>query len=375
MDTPIVPQDKKSKKPEAYHALAASKGFQWLGPYTGKVTEPTMWQCSKGHCFTMAYSVLAKPVNKCPQCNRYQPEDYHALANRMGYIWLGPIVRNTQTKTSWQCPEGHRWKVSYGALSGCPECRNKKRGDANRYDTEQYHKTAKDRGLEWVGPEVNNVSTLTTWRCSNGHEWQATYRSVHASKMCPACYLLQRSEARRIKPEQYHEMAKQNGLEWLGPEVQGVMHKTWWKCSNGHKWLTPYSTVKKGASCPECIGLVNGRRVSKLQRMLCDMVGGILNYKIDRCTVDVALFVGNVKIAIEYDCYYWHAKTQENDKRRAEYMIRRGWKALTVKSNTQLPTIAKMQEAIRILLDGEQYHEIVLDDWGKIEKTNELRYI
>ncbi len=355
MDNSILPYGKRSKKPDDYRALAALKGLEWIGPYTGKVIEPTEWRCSRGHEFLMPYSTLLRPVNGCPKCNRYQAEDYHALAHTKGFEWLGPEVCNTGIKTKWRCSEGHEWEISLNGLKGCPVCRYNQCRVNSKHTNADYHQLAKERDLEWLGPEVPNAATQTGWRCSHGHTWDSTYNVVRRSKMCPACYFLERSEQKRIKPEQYTEMAKEHNLKWLGPEVKGVMQKTWWECTNSHKWFAPYDTIRKGTNCPECLGLVNGRKASKPQKILCDMVGGELNYKIGRCTADIVLFVDLEKIAIEYDCYYWHAKTQENDRRRAEYMIRRGWRVLSVKSNIKLPSLTQMQDAIQLLVNGQTY--------------------
>lgn len=365
MDTSIVPRDKRSRTPADYHALANYKGFQWVGSYTGKVTDLTTWKCSQGHLFDMAYSVLRKPRYGCPKCHRYQPEDYHVRAARFGHTWLGPEVRNTTSKTAWRCAHGHEWKVSFQSLTGCPVCTKNHRGDSSRHEPSAYLDLATGRGYCWLGPEVKSAASQTWWQCSHGHKWQATYSTIRSGRGCSICDNLKRGEARRIKPDQYHQMAESSGLIWLGPEVDRVRDNTWWQCMHGHKWCTAYSTLKKGASCPECQDLVNSRLVSKPQRLLCTLVDGVLNYKVGRCTVDVAVFSAEAKIGIEYDCYYWHGKTQSNDYRRAQYMVRRGWKILSVKANGQLPTMEQINDAFAALIGGKDYHEIVLDDWGK----------
>jgi very-short-patch-repair endonuclease len=64
----------------------------------------------------------------CPVCaDRVPktPEDYHALAAERGFQWLGPEVPNTQTKTWWECERGHRWEAVYASIragTGCPVC-------------------------------------------------------------------------------------------------------------------------------------------------------------------------------------------------------------------------------------------------------------
>ncbi len=375
MDNPIVPQRKNTVMPELYHALAEKRGMKWLGPYTGRVLALTSWQCKNGHTFEMPYSSLKNPKNGCTKCSRCQPEDYVAAAEKYGYTWMGPEVRTSAVKTWWRCKCGHEWQASLNALKGCMKCSKKHVFKMLRNGPSEYHELADACGLEWIGPEVENSSTPTNWKCNSGHEFSASYSSLRRGRKCHRCRLDKHSDTRRIKPEQYHAIAEQRGYKWLGPEVSRSTVKTGWLCPNGHVWFTTRDTIAKGANCPECQGLVNGRRISKPQCAVCDMVGGVLNYKIGRCTVDVALFIGDEKIGIEYDCYYWHAKTQENDMRRAWYMVRRGWKVLRIKTNSKVPTESQLRDAIDVLIGGAQYGEIVMDDWGKVDKANEFRYI
>ena len=40
----------------------------------------------------------------------------HALAEERGFHWLGPEVPNSRTKTSWECQWGHPWKAPYSII-------------------------------------------------------------------------------------------------------------------------------------------------------------------------------------------------------------------------------------------------------------------
>jgi very-short-patch-repair endonuclease len=94
------------------------------------------------------------------------------------------------------------------------------------------------------------------------------------------------------------------------------------------------------------------------------MLGGNLNEPFGSYNIDVALRVGGVLIAVEYDCWYWHAGREEHEAQRDEELVAAGWRVLRVRSNAQLPTREQLDEVIERLLAGEQRVEIVLDDWG-----------
>ena len=89
----------------------------------------------------------------------------------------------------------------------------------------------------------------------------------------------------------------------------------------------------------------------------------ILNYVCDRSIFDIALFIDENKIDIEYDGWYWHQDAQK-DRNRDEHFKLSGWKILRIKSGNKIPTKDQLIEAInRLIKNGYSYTEIVLDDW------------
>lgn len=122
------------------------------------------------------------------------------------------------------------------------------------------------------------------------------------------------------------------GFIWQGQELPKNIHsKTQWGCPERHEWKATYHDIQQGNGCPMCIDLINGAKVSKPQRRLCEMLGGILNYPCGRYKIDVAL--KDKMIAIEYDSWFWHGGKLEKDARRDACLLSRGWKILRVKTN------------------------------------------
>ena len=370
MSKPIVAQKRpgniernkaRRKMPADYHALAASRGFEWIGPETPTTLVKTGWRCAHGHEWQSRYSAI-KDGNGCPWCNWHSVEDYRALAASRGFTWLGPEVRTVADRTRWRCHCGHEWEASYTNLRGCGACWNRRKGDVHRLPTADYHRIAEDAGYKWLGPEVNNHQCRTNWLCPNGHTWIATYETFSRGSRCTEC--------RRRSEQDYHEVATARGFKWVGERPRNNKIPTAWQCSKGHVWEASFNNVQRGSGCPQCLGYVNGVRVSSQQRALCDAVGGVLNYRVGRYTVDAALFVGKVKIACEYDAYYWHAGNGSNEQKRIQRLIASGWKVLAVKSAYAQPSAEQIERAITALLNGEDYHEIMLDDWGGEKVAN-----
>lgn len=349
------------KQPADYETLASSRGIEWLGPIVQNNKTKTNWRCQNGHIWQAPYSSVQQG-NECYYCQKNTRKysfDYFTLALEKKFKWLGPEVKDTNTKTYWKCSKEHIWKATYSKVKsgrGCPYC-------AGRIlkDKRDYKELAKSRGFKWIGSEVINTHSPTFWQCKYGHKWSATYHSLDTGETgCPHC-----AGNIRKSPNDYIKLANKYGFKWLGPNVKNVMEKTTWKCSKGHTWNTTYSMINSGYGCPKCLDMVNGKLVSNPQRIIASMTGGLLNFQTGKFCIDVVFQRNEQLIAIEYDAWYWHGDRQENDNLRNQILNKDGWRILRVKSNKLIPEKAILENAIEELLNGKWYSEIILSDWGK----------
>lgn len=150
---------------------------------------------------------------------------------------------------------------------------------------------------------------------------------------------------------------------WLGPPCSKNDEKTRWRCDKGHIFNKSYAKLKRSGRCPECNDVVNGVIVSRQQRQISEMVGGELNFPEGRLRIDVALV--DSRIAIEYDCWYWHKGKLEKDWQRVKTLTRKGWKVLAIKSRANIPSQEELYKSIACLVNGSRYEEIILQDWGE----------
>jgi hypothetical protein len=253
---------RERKTPDDYHALASQRGLAWLGPEPRNVHTDTRWKCRQGHVWSARYTNIQQGYN-CPFCARTRlgayrrktPADYRALAKRRGFIWLGPEVFNNQTKTGWQCPQGHRWQGTYGNIAqghGCRDCSYEERGRRRRKTPADYRAVAQQRGFTWTGPKVTNVGAKTGWRCSEGHCWQNSYGQIQQGDGCPLCARFYQGRFPRKTAADYRALARQRGITWIGPEVRNVRARTGWKCRQGHQWQSTHNSIQQGSGCPMC---------------------------------------------------------------------------------------------------------------------------
>lgn len=349
------------KTPGDFQRLADSRGFEWLGPMA-LTNAKTNWRCPEGHEWEARYEALRRGQG-CPHCAgnaQKTPYDYHALAVKQGFIWLGPLVKSIHASTGWRCSQGHEWNCEYNSINsantGCPVCAGNLPKTAN-----DYRALATSRGFEWLGPMSQSVHIATSWRCSSGHTWQAAYSNLSdGGTSCPYC-------ANHVKktPDDYHALAAERGIDWIGVVAPNTNAMTRWRCAEGHEWDMRYGRIKRGDRCPQCdtgasFKRVNRALVSKPQMKLHKMLGGEINYPVRRYRIDIAL-MEQPTLAIEYDCWYWH--DLKRDAVRDKYLVEHGWRILRVKSGSLLPTLDQLNAALDRLRAGETYVELVLTDW------------
>jgi len=109
----------------------------------------------------------------------------------------------------------------------------------------------------------------------------------------------------------------------------------------------------------------SSQQIKIYENLLINRYPVILNYPLGRFNLDVALILKNIKINIEYDCYYWHKDKLDKDHERDIFTISQGWKVLRIRSSMKIPDIEQIEDAIcKLITTDITFCEIVLDDWG-----------
>ena len=353
----------KRKTEKDYHVLAESRGFNWVGGvFPRDIKDPTWWECEELHRWEANYNSIQQGSG-CPVCfgnNRKTRLDYHNLAENRGFRWVGEVLPgSTHDLTLWECENGDRWEAEYHRIqqgSGCPVCSGKV-----RKTEKDYHELAESRGFKWVGPVLpKSTHDPTWWECAEGDRWLTRYNSIQRGDGCPVCF----GNSRKTE-EDYHKLAKSRGFKWIGDMLpKTVLDITWWECEEGHRWETRYHYIQQGSGCPICKGMINGAYISKPQCELNGLLCGSLNYPEGRYRIDVAIMRKSQKIAVEYDCQYWHSGREEYDVRRDSFLVSKGWKILHVKANYLIPARKQLTTAIGHLLNtDDKVFNLYLADW------------
>ena len=171
-------------------------------------------------------------------------------------------------KNEWEATISTRTRMN----AGCPKCGIKKQLEAFNRNKITSKGSLKDNNLtlakEWNYEKNGNLlpenfiatsNKKVWWKCSKGHEWEATISKRNSGTGCPYC-----SNRKVLKG--FNDLATKNPellKEWdynknknMDPEnvVYGSYKRAWWKCSKcGHEWQTLIATrtIQK-CNCPIC---------------------------------------------------------------------------------------------------------------------------
>ena len=180
---------------------------------------------------------------------------------------------NSNKKIWWKCQKGHEWQARISSRSsgnGCPYCSGQKilKGSndlqtVNPILAKEWN-YEKNKGL--TPEDVMPSSTKKVWwKCSQGHEWEATIGSRNSGNGCPYCSgrfaIKGKNDLQTINPHLAEEWnyEKNNGLT-PADVMPNSGKKVWWKCSEGHEWQAKIQSRNNGSGCPICRKIKSNRK-------------------------------------------------------------------------------------------------------------------
>ena len=98
----------------------------------------------------------------------------------------------------------------------------------------------------------------TGWKCSKGHEWQASIINRNKGTGCPYCVsqkvLKGYNDLESLNPILAKEWHYEKNFPLLPSQIKSYSSKRmWWTCENGHVYDEIVSNrTRKGYGCPYC---------------------------------------------------------------------------------------------------------------------------
>ena len=238
--------------------IAKERGGECLSNQYINSDTKLKWRCSEGHIWEATPSNILNRKSWCPFCSgtmKLNIEQMKDIARERGGECLSDQYINTHTKLSWRCSEGHEWDAESSCIrsgSWCPICSGN-----TQLTLEEMKDIAKERGGECLSDQYINTHTKLSWRCSEGHEWDAESSCIRSGSWCPIC-----SGNTQLTLEDMKNIAKERGGECLSKEYINSHTKLSWRCSEGHEWDAEPSKIKFGQWCPYC-GIGIGEEISR----------------------------------------------------------------------------------------------------------------
>ena len=247
------------------------------------------------------------------------------------------LTLGSNKKVWWKCQKGHEWQATIGSRNGgrgCPCCSGRSviKGvndlqTVNPTLAREWH-YEKNNGLTPMDV-MPNRNKKEWWKCSKGHEWQATTNSRNNGIGCPYCSgrfaIKGQNDLQTVNPtlaKEWH-YEKNNGLTPTDV-MPNSDKKVWWVCGKGHEWQASIGSRNRGNGCPFCHSEQNTSFPEYAIVFYLKKYGleTIHSYKEKGYELDV--YIPSKKVAIEYDGYLWHKNKTKQDLRKNYNCVKDG---------------------------------------------------
>jgi hypothetical protein len=227
---------------------------------------PMEWQCAQGHRWQATLASIKKD-SWCPVCahlgRRDTLEAMRQIALQRGGHCLSLAYVDSASALLWECGQGHRWEAVPASVkhrSWCPVC-----AKAARCNTlESVQAIARQRGGECLSSRYINGVTPLTWRCAQGHTWEAAPARIGQGAWCRQCYY----DSMRSNIKAMQAMAQARGGHCLSQHYVDSQTRLQWICSLGHTWSAIPNSITQGCWCPLCSILARCRNNKKRRKYL-----------------------------------------------------------------------------------------------------------
>ena len=265
-------------------------------------------------------------------------------------ININKLKCGSEKKIWWRCNNGHEWQAmiyNRNKGNGCPYCSGRLviKGE-NDLETSN-PKLASEWNYEKNGtlkPEqfLINSNKKVWWKCKKGHEWQTAIVHRKNGTGCPYCsgrYAIKGgNDLQTINPTLAKEWNYEKNNSLTPMDVKPNSNKTaWWKCKKGHEWQAKINNRNNGTGCPIC----NSERNTSMPEFAIMFylkkynLEAMHSYKEYGYELDV--YIPSMKIAIEYDGYYWHKNKAEKDLEKNQKCKKDGVKLYRIREG--LPSL------------------------------------
>lgn len=176
-------------------------------------------------------------------------EEMRRIAGSRGGACLSEVYVNRRTPLTWRCAEGHCWDATPAAVTRTNGTWCPVCFRSSRRGTlEAMQRIAAERGGRCLSERYMDANIPLVWECASGHRWEARPSAVKHRSWCPHCAI----EERCHTLDTMRDVARQHGGECLADQYVNNATPLRWQCAQGHEWLAAPNRVLQGAWCLQC---------------------------------------------------------------------------------------------------------------------------
>ena len=256
---------KKKLTIELFKQIATTKGGICLSDYYSNQNDRLLFECKNGHRWN-SRPVNIKRGDWCRKCsykiiaekNKLDISVLRDIAETKGGKLLSTTYEKANIKLHWECGEGHLWWTTaqnIRAGNWCKKCSSKKAAKHLKKNINDCKELAELNEGFCLSENYINSQTNLTWKCKNGHTWQATYANIKKGTWCKICSRNEAGLKRRTPIEYFKQYAISKEGICLSETYINQKSILQFQCARGHIWEIAGGSIKsKKTWCIRCAG-------------------------------------------------------------------------------------------------------------------------
>ena len=184
-------------------------------------------------------------------------EELREIARKRGGECLSDNYVSAHTKMSWRCAEGHEWDATATMIKHGSNWCPRCAHKARRKTIEDAKVLANLRGGSCLSKTYINSNSKLLWECSHKHQWEATFKKIREGRWCPTC-----ARASKLTIGDMRKLAKARNGKCLSDYCENRKSVLLWECAEGHRWESRAANIHAGSWCPKCADRVRYKRLT-----------------------------------------------------------------------------------------------------------------
>lgn len=114
---------------------------------------------------------------------------------------------------------------------------------------------AAQNGGTCLSSEYIHSHAHLSFKCNQGHTWDATPTNIKRGKWCKKCGRVRAGLKKRLGIQRMCEIASERDGKCLSKSYENSQKSLLWRCSKGHTWFAkPNNIIVQKTWCPHCAG-------------------------------------------------------------------------------------------------------------------------